>query len=390
MRTSTFVAFVLACTSLAPARSAPQQPLDASKVPGAPPVVPTSLPPAQGSLLAGWSDDFNRPNAPDLGPDWTLQGGSIGINNGHGLGTGGAVSWSIHNAASASYDSATASVDFLPPAAPGIVFVACVLGVGAGFDNLFMKVQDNVANGTYNRVYFYRGINGGSWSGSFTFPLATPGVTQGRMTCYVSNAGDTANIDLDYDFDGVPEEHFECHGILASGMALGTQTALSTYRDPEFDDWTFGDPLPPNPVVYCTPGTTTNGCAASIAASANPDVAHSTPCQISLQNVEGAKTGIVFYGLQGGLQPWCSIGGTSLLCVKAPTMRTGVQSTGGTTGQCNGTMTLDWNAFQLATPAALGAPWIAGEKAFVQGWFRDPPACKTTSLSDAVELTYAP
>jgi hypothetical protein len=41
-------------------------------------------------------------------------------------------------------------------------------------------------------------------------------------------------------------------------------------------------------------------------------------------------------------------------------------------------------------PGALGNPRSVGAKAHVQGWFRDPPAPKTTNLSDAVELTYAP
>ena len=51
---------------------------------------------------------------------------------------------------------------------------------------------------------------------------------------------------------------------------------------------------------------------------------------------------------------------------------------------------LDWNAFQSANPSALGHPWTAGSKAEVQAWYRDPPASKTTNLSNAVELTYSP
>jgi len=153
----------------------------------------------------------------------------------------------------------------------------------------------------------------------------------------------------------------------------------------------FMNGAPTAPVVYCTSGTTSNNCAASISASANPNVAHTAPCQITISGVEGQKSGILFYGLAPGPQPWCSLGsGTSFLCVKAPTMRTGTQSSGGAVGQCDGVLGLDWNAFQIANPTALGAPWIVGEKAYVQGWFRDPPSCKTTSLSNAVEITYQP
>jgi hypothetical protein len=145
------------------------------------------------------------------------------------------------------------------------------------------------------------------------------------------------------------------------------------------------------PLVYCTAGTTANGCAASISASAQPDVAHSNGCVAAVNGVDGQRTGIVFYGLSSLVQPWCSAGGgTSFLCVKPPTQRSPPQSSGGTIGLCDGALTLDWNAFQLANPSSLGNPWLAGTKAFVQGWFRDPASCKTTSLSDALELTYQP
>ncbi len=144
------------------------------------------------------------------------------------------------------------------------------------------------------------------------------------------------------------------------------------------------------PVVYCTAGTTTNGCVPSIAASASPSVSFANPCSISVSSLEGQRLGLIFYSVAGPLAlPWGS-GGTSFLCVKTPTQRSGAQSSGGTVGLCDGTFTLDWNAYQLANPSALGNPWSAGDQAWVQGWFRDPPAPKSTNLTDAVELTYIP
>ena len=50
----------------------------------------------------------------------------------------------------------------------------------------------------------------------------------------------------------------------------------------------------------------------------------------------------------------------------------------------------DWNAFVGGSPGTLGAPFSAGSRVYVQGWFRDPPSCKGTSLSNAVALTFAP
>jgi Tol biopolymer transport system component len=144
------------------------------------------------------------------------------------------------------------------------------------------------------------------------------------------------------------------------------------------------------PSNYCSAGTSASGCSASIGASGQPEVAHASPCAITVTGVDGQRAGIVFYGTSSLAQAWCSAGGTSFLCVKSPAQRTPPQSSQGTSGACDGTLALDWNAFQLANPGALGQPWAAGAKAFVQGWWRDPASCKTTSLSNALELTYQP
>ena len=109
---------------------------------------------------------------------------------------------------------------------------------------------------------------------------------------------------------------------------------------------------------------------------------------IHVSGVEAQKQSLFFYGING---PFAGAWGSSFLCVKAPTQRTSVGNTGGSPGgACDGTFQLDWNAWQLGHPGALGNPWTAGNKAYVQLWFRDPPVCKTTALSDAVELTYQP
>jgi hypothetical protein len=125
-----------------------------------------------------------------------------------------------------------------------------------------------------------------------------------------------------------------------------------------------------------------------LGASANPSVSFANACAISAIGVEGQKSAIFFYSLAPSAQQWGA--GPSFLCVKAPTARTLTQPTGGTSAACDGALGLAWNAFQLANPNALGTPWTAGEQVFVQLWFRDPPASKATSLSDAVRMTYVP
>ena len=76
--------------------------------------------------------------------------------------------------------------------------------------------------------------------------------------------------------------------------------------------------------------------------------------------------------------------------MKPPAQRTAIQSSGGTLNLCNGSYVLDWNAYQIANPFALGNPWSVDTKVYVQSWFRDPPAPKSTNLSNALEMTYVP
>ncbi len=149
---------------------------------------------------------------------------------------------------------------------------------------------------------------------------------------------------------------------------------------------------PSGPMPYCTAGTSSNGCVPSIDASAQPSATFATPCVITTSNVEGQKAGLSFYGINNSgftPLPW-SPTSSSFFCVKGPTQRTFAQSSGGTAGQCDGVLTLNWNSFHGSFPGALGTPFTAGDKVFVQAWYRDPPAPRTTNLSDGVELTVTP
>jgi Tol biopolymer transport system component len=145
------------------------------------------------------------------------------------------------------------------------------------------------------------------------------------------------------------------------------------------------------PGAFCTAGTTSNGCLASISGVGTPSASSSSGFTLSVNAVEGQKQGLVFYGIDNtgfAAAPWGA--STSFLCVKPPTQRTPVQSSGGTAGACDGVLSVDWNAFVAATPGALGAPFAAGQHVFAQGWFRDPPSPKTTALSNAIEFVVAP
>jgi hypothetical protein len=176
-------------------------------------------------------------------------------------------------------------------------------------------------------------------------------------------------------------------------VTSGTWTLKVYDWCPAFDggfltSWELCFAGPAAPVAYCTAGTTTSGCNASISAANNPSASLATPCNINVVNVEGQKSGLIFYSVAGQqIQPWNT---TSFLCVKAPTQRTLTQNSGGTVGTCSGTLSLDWNGFQAANPTAVGNPWSSGNTVQVQAWFRDPPAGKSTNLSNAIEMTYVP
>jgi hypothetical protein len=142
-------------------------------------------------------------------------------------------------------------------------------------------------------------------------------------------------------------------------------------------------------VAYCTAGTTSNGCSATLSATGAPDANAGSGFTVVANGVEGQKQGILFYGITGAVaQPWGT--GSSFLCVKTPTQRTGVQNSNGTLGACDGALALDWNAFIASSPSALGNPFAGGEQVWIQAWFRDPPSPKTTSLSNALQFVVCP
>src|SRR5882672_7274447 len=71
------------------------------------------------------------------------------------------------------------------------------------------------------------------------------------------------------------------------------------------------------PVNYCTAGTTTNGCNAHISASGIPSASAGSGFDVLVSNVEGQRSGLIFYGTSGeSATAWGA--GSSFLCVKAP------------------------------------------------------------------------
>ncbi|MBL8802609.1 MAG: hypothetical protein JNN27_11470 [Planctomycetes bacterium] len=146
-------------------------------------------------------------------------------------------------------------------------------------------------------------------------------------------------------------------------------------------------------INYCTAGTTTNNCNATMSSTGTPSVAAPSGFSVGATSVEGQKQGLIFYSVTGqNSLAWGT--GSSFLCIKSPTQRTPALNSGGTTNLCDGAISVDFLAFLAANPTAIGGaangPLSAGNQVQFQCWFRDPPASKSTSLSDGLEVTMVP
>ena len=144
---------------------------------------------------------------------------------------------------------------------------------------------------------------------------------------------------------------------------------------------------------YCTAGTTTNNCNATMSSIGTPSVAATSGFSVGATSVEGQKQGLIFYSVSGqNSLAWGT--GSSFLCIKSPTQRTPAVNSGGTTNLCDGAISVDFLAYLAANPSAIGGaangPLSAGNQVQFQCWFRDPPASKSTSLSDGLEVTMVP
>jgi hypothetical protein len=144
------------------------------------------------------------------------------------------------------------------------------------------------------------------------------------------------------------------------------------------------------PTTYCTPGTTSSGCTATMSYAGSAHVSATAGFQLRVNNVEPNKQGLIFFGVSGrAISPWAP-GSSSFLCVKSPTQRMSLLNSNGLPGLCNGAFNIDWLTWLAANPGALGAPFSSGVVVDAQAWFRDPPATKTTNLSNALEFVTAP
>jgi hypothetical protein len=139
-------------------------------------------------------------------------------------------------------------------------------------------------------------------------------------------------------------------------------------------------------VSYCEAETNSLGCTPAISGAGSPSATVASPFDVVASSVLNNKSGLLFYGFKPRQTPFQ--GGH--MCVVAPTLRTPIQSSGGSLppiNDCTGVFTLDFNArIQSGVDPLL----VAGEEVFAQYWSRDPADLSTTNLSDALAFYIQP
>jgi len=222
----------------------------------------------------------------------------------------------------------------------------------------------------------------------------TPGDTNGNRDVFVRDLGASTTICASLTLSGVPGSGIAT-GPAISGdgrdvlfhSSAGGFVAGDTHNST--DVFVVDIDGASQPSAYCTAGVTSSGCQPQITSSGAPIVGATSGFDLRVDAVEGAKIGLFFYGVNGrAATPWGT--GSSFLCVKSPSQRTPTQGSGGFAGTCGGVYVLDWSAFVFANPTSLGAPFAAGDTVDAQAWFRDPPAPKSTNLSNALEFVVSP
>lgn len=140
----------------------------------------------------------------------------------------------------------------------------------------------------------------------------------------------------------------------------------------------------PSSLPARAPGQSSDRSRARAPATASAPRSTSKSFTLSATNLLSNKFGLFFYGTNGPQQlPFQ--GGE--LCVAPPIRRLAVQSTGGTPGQCDGALALDFNQ----VIASGGDPQLVwGAQVAAQAWTRDPGDPFATNLTSARLFTISP
>jgi hypothetical protein len=134
------------------------------------------------------------------------------------------------------------------------------------------------------------------------------------------------------------------------------------------------------PRVYCESEPNSLGCTPAIGWSGIASASSPQAFAIGATNLLNSKSGLLFYGFKPRQTPFQ--GGA--MCVVAPTTRTPLQSSGGSTPpaqDCSGALSFDFNA---RIQSGVDPRLTVGAEVFAQYWSRDPADASHTNLSNAL------
>ena len=183
---------------------------------------------AQPSTASILLDNFDRPDADNLGPNWTARAGNAEIigNRAEALGGQRFPNLVTYN----NYTTNATSVDVFDQGTGMAAYIALVLNYQDLANNYFIKIQDSVTGTAFETYGFYYGNNGTGLFGS----LITP-ITSGTITATV--AGTFAILDV-LPTSGARQVYTYNFGRETGGNGIG----LGFYGGVQGDD--FADAVP--------------------------------------------------------------------------------------------------------------------------------------------------
>jgi hypothetical protein len=140
-------------------------------------------------------------------------------------------------------------------------------------------------------------------------------------------------------------------------------------------------PLPFPVITYCQAKLNSAGCLPQIHSSGSPRVGGIAAFTISASSIVGNMGGVLMYSGSSASTPFHG----GILCVATPLKRVAPQNSGGTSGACNGALSMDFNALIRSGADPM---LTAGSDVYAQYYFRDANA--TAGLTNAVSFTIAP
>jgi hypothetical protein len=233
-------------------------------------------------------DKFNRADSANLGPNWAEQ-----TNPNNVAIAGNAATNSASTQALATYNprSAREACIDVSTGGTGLQYAAIVLRHGDLDNSVFIKVQNQDGDNTFELAYFYRGNNG---QGGTLMPQRgiTAPFSSGRI--HVWSKGTKARLDIDTDFDNKPEQSFNVSGIATGG--LGTLIGVGAFGGAIIDNFRTA---PPQTTITKHPSKTTSSHSATFKFKSSISGSH-FKCKLDGQSYKSCGSPRSYSGLSSG------------------------------------------------------------------------------------------